>query len=35
MTVIVYAFLILWILGLIALNIGEVVDFEKLKKKVK
>lgn len=31
MTVIVYAFLILWILGLIALNINEVIDLERLK----
>lgn len=31
MNLLVYAFLIVWILGLIALNINEVIDLERLK----
>lgn len=31
MNLLVYAFLIVWILGIIALNINEVIDLERLK----
>lgn len=31
MNLLVYAFLIVWILGVIALNINEVIDLERLK----
>lgn len=34
-TIGVYAFLAFWIIGIIALNIGDVVDFDKIKRHFK